>query len=570
MKQIKIHLVLCGSFFPMHDGHLQLIDNGRKYILDGLPWSSEDHVAVVHIYFLPTHPKSLMKKDIDIDNDIDFWHHHRNRQMMKLINNRNLFQNTPTSIIHNRNDFQPMAKRIESLRTNIESKSDENVVHKLIQVSGVDSRVQSIVKSSRKSLENIPQIHNSNKNCEILNSLNLILVIDSRGVPKENKQVVDSYKYVGKKDQCRDLCGVCSYNLLPRHSSIQRFIEKDIYYPNADVDKMFERFDLNWLLDTGITLGKGRQGIVRLMMLGGHEFVAVKVIKINSKLRPQDEYCPRNRFLQESSIWKHLARSAPHVIPRLYTTKIITIPDTPDNDEFGIIVTEVGVPLEHIFPRLLIKAKEVSIAENHFSSFFNYIKSVSTYTKNIELPFLPHAFIWLKSTRKIDREMIKRQLYKCLVDSLLPGLLKANVIHKDLTLENMLYLPSSNKAVICDFGISIICNRTDHVMEPGPRGSLKYYPILGIVYPTFYESWFDVYTASLSLFEILSENRIHAGCDTTEVIELRRIGVTPCIDPILQMKYFSYGIRWIEEIWEQEKKKRTLPDLKKSKSTCVQ
>merc|ERR1711902_281901 len=110
------------------------------------------------------------------------------------------------------------------------------------------------------------------------------------------------------------------------------------------------------------------------------------------------------------SIWRHLARVAPNVIPRLYTTKTITIPDTPDNDEFGIIVTEVGVPLEHIFPKLLIKAKEVSIAENHFSSFFNYIKSVSTYTKNIELPILPHAFIWLKSTRYIDKEMIKRQL----------------------------------------------------------------------------------------------------------------------------------------------------------------
>ena len=564
MKQIKVHLVLCGSFFPMHDGHLQLVDNGRKYVLDVLPWSSEVHVAVVHIYFLTTHPKFLMKKDINIDSEIDFWHHHRNRQMIKHINNRNLFQNTPTSILHNEKDFQPMAKRIESLRSIVESKSDENVVHKLIQVSGVDSRVQSIIKSSRKSIENLPQIHNSNKDYEILNSLNLVLVIDSRGVPKENKQVVDSYKYVGKKEQCPDLCGVCNNNLLPRHSSIQRFIEKDIYYPNADIDKMCDRFDLNWLLDTGITLGKGLEGIVRLMMLGGHEFVAVKVIKINSELRNA-----RNRFHQESSIWRHLARVSPHVIPRLYTTKTITIPDTPDNDEFGIIVTEVGVPLEHIFPTLQIKPKKVSIAENHFSSFFNYIESVSSYTKNMELPFLPHSFIWLKSARDIDKEMIKRQLSKCLVDSLLPGLLKANVIHKDLTLENMLYLPSANKAVICDFGISLICNGTDREMEPGPRGSLKYYPILGIDHPTIYEPWFDAFTASLSLYEILTENRLHPGCDTTSVIELRRIGVTPCIDMSLQKKYFSYGIRWIEEIWKHEKKKRILRDLKEARSMCV-
>ena len=40
------------------------------------------------------------------------------------------------------------------------------------------------------------------------------------------------------------------------------------------MDKISEKFDYNWLIDTGINLGKGRQGLVRLMLLGGHDYVA--------------------------------------------------------------------------------------------------------------------------------------------------------------------------------------------------------------------------------------------------------------------------------------------------------
>ena len=49
------------------------------------------------------------------------------------------------------------------------------------------------------------------------------------------------------------------------------------------MDKIFEKFDYNWLIDTGINLGKGRQGLVRLMLLGGHDYVAVKIMKLSQK-----------------------------------------------------------------------------------------------------------------------------------------------------------------------------------------------------------------------------------------------------------------------------------------------
>ena len=63
-----------------------------------------------------------------------------------------------------------------------------------------------------------------------------------------------------------------AHDLLPRSSTIQRFIESDIYYNNFDKVEI----DLDWLIDTNRNLGRGRQAVVRLMLLGGHQYVAVK------------------------------------------------------------------------------------------------------------------------------------------------------------------------------------------------------------------------------------------------------------------------------------------------------
>ena len=38
-------------------------------------------------------------------------------------------------------------------------------------------------------------------------------------------------------------------------------------------------------MDTGADLGRGRQGRVRLMMIGGHAPVAVKVIRLDMRNR---------------------------------------------------------------------------------------------------------------------------------------------------------------------------------------------------------------------------------------------------------------------------------------------
>ena len=61
MEEIKFHLVLTGSFFPMHDGHLNLLEAGRKYILSR-PEFTNINVSVDKVNILPTHPKLLARK----------------------------------------------------------------------------------------------------------------------------------------------------------------------------------------------------------------------------------------------------------------------------------------------------------------------------------------------------------------------------------------------------------------------------------------------------------------------------------------------------------------------------
>ena len=70
MEEIKFHLVLTGSFFPMHDGHLNLLEAGRNYILSH-PEFRNVNVFVDKIIILPTHPKSLAKKH-KLKN-LDYW-----------------------------------------------------------------------------------------------------------------------------------------------------------------------------------------------------------------------------------------------------------------------------------------------------------------------------------------------------------------------------------------------------------------------------------------------------------------------------------------------------------------
>ena len=114
---------------------------------------------------------------------------------------------------------------------------------------------------------------------------------------------------------------------------------------------------------------KGRQAVVRLMLLGGHQYVAVKAINLNKK----------NRFYEEAEIWKKLKTTSfnsKRSIPKLFGTEVVT---TKDGKKFGIIITELGVPVNAIFKNL-DEPKTRLVKEDQFESFFKIFRTAAYYT----------------------------------------------------------------------------------------------------------------------------------------------------------------------------------------------
>ena len=60
------------------------------------------------------------------------------------------------------------------------------------------------------------------------------------------------------------------------------------------------------------------------------------------------------------------------------------------------------------------------------------------------------------SLENVNFDDIKLSVFESLNMTVLPGLERAGVIHRDLKLENLLYLPKSKRVAVCDFGVSVI------------------------------------------------------------------------------------------------------------------
>ena len=95
-------------------------------------------------------------------------------------------------------------------------------------------------------------IKNEEAFMNLLSDLEFILVKDGREIPPANQKCLENYKnyIISILEDCHDFE---PRDLLPRSSTIQRFMESDIYY--NDFDKV--DIDLDWLIDTEINLGKG-------------------------------------------------------------------------------------------------------------------------------------------------------------------------------------------------------------------------------------------------------------------------------------------------------------------------
>ena len=162
----------------------------------------------------------------------------------------------------------------------------------------------------------------------------------------------------------------------------------------------------------------------------------------------------------------------------------------------------------------------------------------------MDLPFQPPTVKWLDSLSDGEKISIKQNIFNSLSLCVLPGLAEANVLHRDLKTDNLLYLPNSGTVVACDFGVGFIEN---YEMKPGPRGALKYYPVQAIDDSNFYQPWCDEYFASLSFLEILTESRIFPDLDVSEIIGLRKTGIEPEIPKDI-MEKFPEASAWIVQI----------------------
>jgi len=215
---------------------------------------------------------------------------------------------------------EPTSKIMSDLKMKVEELSTDIVKHKLIQISGTESKaVQPLLKKESKKGQKLDMklenIENEEAFINLLYDLEFILVKDGREIPPENQKCLEDYKnYITSiSEDCHDFE---PRDLLPRSSTIQRFIENEIYYNDFDKIDM----DLDWLIDTETNLGKGRQAIVRLMLFGGHQYVAVKAINMNKK----------NRFYEEAEIWKKLRTTSfnsKRSIPKLFGTEVVTTKD---------------------------------------------------------------------------------------------------------------------------------------------------------------------------------------------------------------------------------------------------
>ena len=523
--EVRFHFVLRGSFYPLHKGHANLFQIAKQYI-SGLPWPENVNVSFGSFYLSPMSTKSLARKHgCVIDHQDVVERLNSSVQDLKI---------AELVILPHRNlHGVPSTDIISELRKQVEGAGSNESVDKLVQISGVDSKVQAIVRDhfncpNSKSRKKQNKKKGSNNCPQMLGDLRLVLVVDGRGVPLENARVVESFPHVA---DIRNWTGPMEpTDLLPKSSTMQRYIDAALYYPGQDYDELSARFDLRWLVDTGVDLGRGRQGLVRLMMIGGHAPAAVKIVRL----------AKRNRFAEEAEVWRHMAVTSPGTIPRLYCAQTV--------GEFGVIVTDVGVPLTEIFTALKpsSESNHTPTTRNGYEEFFGLFKTVNDFNAS-DLP----VTAWNAEGEDLDE--IKWRLFESLQTTVLPGLERANVIHRDLKLENWLYMPHSRRMVVCDFGVSAIAS--GEATRRGPRGALKYYPIRAVDQPDYYQPWCDAYFASLSLVEIVTEEKIFPDMGTAEVIEARREGIEPVISEKLRLS-FERPISWIKEMWEVELSER--------------
>jgi nicotinic acid mononucleotide adenylyltransferase len=230
----NLSIILAGSFFPIHEGHIELLYSSKEYL------ESNNH-KIVDMIILPTHIDSLGKKFVDINKNSD----NRKEYIESFLLNHNKDNNINKikfdfGLIEIKKNIG-VSNYIKIIKNNL---LEQNIG--LIQICGVDSKI------------NFAKNNND-----------VIIIDDGREIPENNKFII--------KNLSNKIIKSIFYNKPTISSTIQRFINQELYDINT-----ISSFNWNWISSTEINIGSGVQGIVKLMLLGRLE-VAVKFCYIDKK-----------------------------------------------------------------------------------------------------------------------------------------------------------------------------------------------------------------------------------------------------------------------------------------------
>ena len=168
-----------------YKGHLNLFEAGRQYIL-AIDWPSNIKTTFGDFYISPTHPTSLAKKHgktkfevISSSEDV------RMTQINNFLDKRTKLLDQNFVIDMYNDKVEATSKIISNIRIKVESMSSETILHRLVQISGTDSKVDAIIKNHK--LEIYFKTNPYEKDwLKSINSFRLILIEDGRDVPKGN------------------------------------------------------------------------------------------------------------------------------------------------------------------------------------------------------------------------------------------------------------------------------------------------------------------------------------------------------------------------------------------------
>lgn len=231
----NLSIILAGSFYPIHSGHIELLYSSKEYL------ELNNH-KIVDMIILPTHIDSLGKKFVGINKNSDnrkefiesfLLNHNKDNNINKITYDFGLIEKKEKNI--------GVGNYIKIIKNNL---LEKNI--RLIQICGVDSKI------------------NFTKN-----NNDIIIVDDGREIPENNKSII--------KNLSNKIIKSIFYNKPPISSTIQRFINQELFDPHT-----ISSFNWNWISSTEINIGSGVQGIVKLMLLGRLE-VAVKFCYIDKK-----------------------------------------------------------------------------------------------------------------------------------------------------------------------------------------------------------------------------------------------------------------------------------------------